>query len=159
MALHALDDELARERTAAAVLDGVAEFVGRGGFADDAVVDDLVACPQCFHHPDRAVHRRALFVGRDQQCDRARVRRMFCNESLNGGDEGGERGLHVGRAAAKQLSIAFTGLERVGVPLIERPRGHHIRVAGEADQRRRRALTCPEIVHVANAQADRKSVV
>ena len=43
MALDAANDQAAGERAAPAVLDGVADFIYRSGFADDAEVDALVA--------------------------------------------------------------------------------------------------------------------
>src|SRR5690606_9296167 len=43
VALHALDAQHATERTTAAVLDDIADHVGRGRFADDAVINRFVA--------------------------------------------------------------------------------------------------------------------
>ena len=43
VALLADDGKVARKRTAATVFDGVAQLAGAGGFAHDAVINQLAA--------------------------------------------------------------------------------------------------------------------
>ena len=100
MALYALDDECARKRTAPAVLDRVAELAYGSGLADDAVIEQLAAGLEYFHHPNGAVRGHAFFVRGEQQRDRTLVPRVRRDEFLGGADKGRDRGLHVGGAAA-----------------------------------------------------------
>ena len=92
---------------ATADLDHVAERRGRGRLADDAGVEHLAALAQPIEHLPGAVDRRGLLVAGDQQADRAgelvAARRQ---KPLGGGDKGGDRPLHVDRAAAAQLAVA-----------------------------------------------------
>ena len=71
---------------------------------------------------------------------------MRGDEAFGGGDERGDRRLHVGGAARIELTVANSRLERVGQPLIERAGRHHVGMAGETDQRRSAALARPQIV-------------
>ena len=77
---------------------------------------------------------------------------MRLHELFGGGDHGGERALHVGRAAAEQQAIADRGLERIALPLFERAGGHDVGMAGEAQHRAALAARGPEVVDVAVAQ-------
>ena len=60
----------------------VAELGGAGGFADDAVIELLVARLQRFDHFHRAVDGGAFFVRGDQQGDRAGMIGMRGDEAL-----------------------------------------------------------------------------
>ena len=74
---------------------------------------------------------------------------MQGDELLDGDHHRGDRGLHVGRAAAVKLAVANAGYERVGMPLFERAGRHHVGMAGEDHQRLRRAAPGPQVGHVA----------
>ncbi len=76
---------------------------------------------------------------------------MLADQALHCGDERGDRGLHVGGAAPVQIAVALDRLEGIGLPLLERPGGHDIGVAGEANHGRAAAAPCPQIVHRAEA--------
>ena len=67
------------------------------------------------------------------------------DESFRGHDEGGDRGLHVGGAAAVELAVADGRHEGIGVPLGERAGRHDVGVAGEADERLARAAARPQV--------------
>ena len=151
VALHAFDRERAGQRAAPAVLDGVAGFGDGGRLADDAVIQFLVAFLQGFHHAHRAVDRHTFFIRGEQQGDGAAMLRVFGDELLDGGDEGGERTFHVGRAASVQHAVAHRGREWVAVPFVHRAGRYHVGVPGEADHRRSMAAPCPQIVHLAVA--------
>ena len=151
VALHALDGERGGERAAPSVLDGVAGLADRSRLADDAVVDQLVAFLQRFDHAHGAVHRDAFLVRGEQQRDAALMLRMFGDEFFDGGDEGGQRAFHVGRAATVEHAVAHGGGERVAVPFVHRAGRHHVGVSGEADHRGSIAAPRPQVVHFAVA--------
>ena len=67
MALHALDHEFARERTASAILDGVAKLRERCWFADDAEVHRFATRRKGFDDGNGAVHGIALFIRSEQE--------------------------------------------------------------------------------------------
>ena len=144
--LDALDGQRAGQRAAPAVLDHVAEPIDGGRLADDAIVDALARGGELLDHLDRPVDRRPFFVGGDEQRDRARRVRMRCDERLDGGDERGERGLHVGGAAAVQPAVALGRHERIRLPLRQRAGRHDVGVPGEADERARRSPAPPSVL-------------
>src|SRR6184192_1979897 len=80
----------------------------------------------------------------------ARVRR---HELLGGGDHGGQSALHVGGAAAVEQPVADLRGKRVAAPLLERTRGHDIRVSREAEDRRFGSVPRQEVLDIAKAQA------
>ena len=100
MALLAFDGQVARQRAAPAVFNHIAQFVHGSRFADDAIVDKLVARFQYIDDFGRAVQRVALFVGSNQECNAALMIGMFGNETFAGGNETGDAGFHVRRAAS-----------------------------------------------------------
>ena len=134
VALHALDAQRGRERTAAAVLHGVAEAVDAGRLADDAEVDDFVARLERFDHAHRAVDGVAFLVGGQQQRQRVGADATARNQAFHGDDGGGDRAFHVGRAATVEPAVAHGRLERRRGPLFQRAGGHYVGVAGKADQ-------------------------
>ena len=146
MALHAVDRQPAGHAAAPADLDHVAERIGRSRLADDAGVEALRRVPQPSQHLFRAVDRDPLLVAGDQQADRAgeavAARR---HKPLGGGDERGDRPLHVHRAAAAQFAVAQAGGERLERPALDRPRGHDIGMPGEAQIGPALAEPCVEI--------------
>ena len=99
MSLLAFDGQVAGQRAATAVFNHIAQFVHGGRFADDAVVDKLVARFQYIDDFGRTVQRVALFVGSNQKRNAALVVGMFGNEAFAGGNEAGDAGFHVRRAA------------------------------------------------------------
>jgi hypothetical protein len=131
VALDAAHRELATERAAAAVFDHVAAALHRGGLADDAPVEPLAARAQVLDHDLGAIDRRAFLVAREQQGDLQMRLRRGGEEFLDGDDEGGDRGLHVARAASVELAAALRGQEGVAAPVLERARGHDVGVACE----------------------------
>ena len=102
---------------------------------------------------DRAVDRRALFVGREEERDRAGGVRMRGDEGLDRGDERRERAFHVRRAAAVEPAVALGRHERVGLPRRERAGRHDVGVTGEAHERTRAPAAQPA---VANAVRDQR---
>ena len=101
VALHALDGQPSGHAAAPSDLDHITERFGRGRLADDARVDDLAALSQPFQHLFRAVDRDPLLVAGDQETDRAgETVAAHGQKPLGGGDKGGDRPLHVHRAAA-----------------------------------------------------------
>ncbi len=71
VALDSAHGQAARERSAPAVLDGVAQRLDGGRLADHAVVDRLAASTQRIDDLHGAIGRRAFFVRGQQQGDRA----------------------------------------------------------------------------------------
>jgi hypothetical protein len=151
MRLDAADGQAARKRSAAAVADRVAERILRRRLADDAIVDSLAARLEPLDDADRAVDRRAFFVRSQQKRDRAGVARALGNEGLDRDDERGDRGLHVGAAAAEKPAVAQRRDERVAVPLRKWPRRDDVRVAGKAQQGGPVAAPRPQVVDFAEA--------
>ena len=152
MALQPLHHEGAGKRSSTPVLDGVAQPVHAGRLADDAVVNRLAAPTKRLHDSRRPVDRCAFFVRRDQQRNRPSVRGMRGNESLRGGDECGERGLHVGRAAAIDKAVTLRGGEGIAPPPLDGARGHHVGMPREADHGRAGPAPRPQVVHLPVAQ-------
>ena len=72
--------------------------------------------------------------------------------SSHGGDHGREAALHIGRTAPVQEAVRDHGVKGIAAPLIQRPRRHHIGVAGEAEHRSAGPALGPEIVHRPEAQ-------
>ncbi len=134
VALRAFDDQPARHAAAPAVLDRVAELIGRSRFADDAVIDLHAALFQHAADHDRAVGGRAFLIAGDQETDRACMLRMGCSEFFDRHHHRGDRSFHVGGATSVQLAVAVRRHERVRLPLFERSGGDDIGVSGKYDQ-------------------------
>src|SRR4051794_1514142 len=146
MPLHALDDEPAGHAAAAADLDHVAELGRRGRLADDTGIEHLAALAQPFQHLPGAVDRDPLLVPGDQETDRAGKPGPTSGEKpLGGGDEGGDRALHVDGAAAAQHAVVDRGGERLERPLIDSAGRHYIGMPGEAEVRPAAAETGIEV--------------
>ena len=99
MSLLTFDGQVARQRAAPAVFNHIAQFVYGGRFADDAIVDKLVARFQHINDFGRTIQRIALFVGSNQKHNAALVIGMFGNKAFAGSNEAGDAGFHVRRAA------------------------------------------------------------
>ena len=149
VALFAVHGEVAGERAAPSVFDGVAQHGHGGGFADDAVVYGFAARFEGFNHAHGAVAGVTFFVGGNQQGDAAFVVWVFGDEGFAGGNEGGDAAFHVGRAASVESAVALGGLEGGRCPLFGRARGDDVGVPGEAQQRLGRAAPQPEVFGVA----------
>ena len=123
-----------------------------GRLAHDAPVDALAAGSQQFHHALGAVHRRAFLVAGDQEGDGALVVGALAHEGFGGRHHGGKAALHVGRATAVEPAVDDGGLEGIGAPFLQRPGGHDVGVAGEAQHRAAAAVRGPEILDAAEVQ-------
>ncbi len=100
----------------------------------------------------RAVGGRAFFIRRQQQGNRAFVFRMGLGKFLNCVDEGRNRGFHIRRTTAIQLTVAHGGLKRGRVPGRFRPGRNHVCVTGKNKQGRLGATAGPQIGHRAAGQ-------
>ena len=133
VALNAVNGQPPGQTAAPADLDHVAKRRGRGRLADEAGIERLAARGQPFEHSFGAVDPRPFLVPGDQQADRAgKAGGSFGKPALDGGDEGGDRALHVNRTAAPQRAVAQARGERVERPGLARPRRHHVGVPGKA---------------------------
>ena len=154
MALLAVHGEGAAERTAAAILDHIPEQGGARRLTDDAPVQALVTLAQALDHCLGAVLRRAFFVAGDQEADRALVVRVVGDEALDGDDHARQAALHVGRATAAEHAVFIDAhVERLILPGVQRPGGHHVGVAGKAQHRAVATAFGPEILHLFDAHA------
>ncbi len=145
VALHPTHQQIAGDGAAPAVLHHVPHHGGRGGLADDAPADLLVTGLQGVDHPGGTVDEGPLLVGGDEEGNRPSVIRMLGHEALDRHHHGCQRALHVGGAAPVQHAILDGRLERRGVPFVQRAGGHHVCVAGEAEQWPFAAAAGPEV--------------
>ncbi len=72
--------------------------------------------------------------------------RVPLDELLAGGHHGGKAALHVRRTAAVEHPVAYRGLERIALPLLERARRHHVGVSGETEYGALGAAPRPEVI-------------
>ena len=152
VALLAGDGERAGERAAAADLDHVAERFAARGLAEQAVIEFLPALGRPFQQLLRAVHARPFLVAGNEQRDRAFDLAAVLREVLeHGGNEGGDRALHVDRAAAVEMAVGELPGKRPEPPGIGIARGHHVGVAGEDEMRRREPDARVEVLDVRRA--------
>ncbi len=139
------DGEEAVEAAAPADLDHVAELLGAGRLADDAGIERLAALRHPVEELARAVDRRGLLVAGDEEADRAVEIAAVCEEARRGGDETGDRALHVGGAAAIERAVEHLAAERIDRPALEIARRHDVGMAGEAEIAARVAAARVEI--------------
>ena len=98
------------------------------GFADQAAIGTQAARRHPLDQHGRAEGRRPFLVAGDDQADR-----MIMAGAGGGGDEGGDRALHVHRAAAVQPAVPhLAGPGRAGPALAGR---HHVEMAGKGEVR------------------------
>ena len=135
VSLHAMHGQPRAQGAAAANFDGVAEGGLARGLTDDAPVDARTARGKHFDYPLGAVRRRALFIARDEQGERAAMRTVRVQKFLGGGGHGGKPALHIGSAAPVKHSVAHRRREGVRTPILEGTCGHDIGVPGEAQER------------------------
>ena len=74
---------------------------------------------------------------------------MCGNKALAGGNETGDGAFHIGGAAPVEPAVAFGRHKGRAVPRRFVAGGHHIGMAGEAQQRRRPAAPRPQVFGVA----------
>ena len=158
VALFAVDGHGGAQRPAPPHPQGVAELFRAGWLSHHAPVDRFVAGAQRVHHAAGAVPRRAFFVAGDEKRQRAAVFGVFAGKVDAGADHGRDAGFHVGGAPALEPAVIEFRLERIVVPVFQRPRGHHVGVAGEAQHRRIAAVPRPQVGdlaegHVLDAEA------
>ena len=82
--LYAVDMQVGGDGAASAVFHHVADALGAGRLADQAVIQPLVARHQRFDHLNRAVGGAGLFIRGDQECQAAPVIRVGGDKSLGG---------------------------------------------------------------------------
>ena len=132
------------QRSAAAVLDGVAEALGRRRLADDARVDHLAPALKRRDDECAAVDGVALLVGRQQDRDRAAATSR-AGDTLGRGYHRRHRAFHVRGATAVEKAVALGRREGIARPLFYRAGWHDVNVTGQADNRARRPMTCPQV--------------
>jgi hypothetical protein len=145
MRLDALDAQPAMQRTASAVLHGVAEDLGAGRLADNAVIQGFAACRETLDDLDRAVGRRAFLVGGDQPGDRAGMLGVLGDEAFDCRQKCGDGAFHVGGAATVEQAVAFGWLEWLGGPIFQGAGRHDVGMPGETDQGATLAAARPEV--------------
>ena len=151
-----VDHELARQRPAPAVLDRVAEH----GATTTARRRRRSRAPR--RAPAAGRRRRTVpsIAGPSSSevissAIEPRWSGMRGDELLDRDDEGGDRRLHVGRAAAVQPAVAHGRRERVGRPAVERTGRHDVGMSREDEQRPRRPAACPEVGDAAGRRSSR----
>ena len=149
MALLAFDGQVARQRAAAAVFQHITQFIHGSRFADDTVINQLAARFQHIDDFGRAVQRIALFVRSNQECDAALMIGMFGNETLAGGNETGNAGFHIRRAAAIQTAFTLGRFKRRRIPFFNRACRHDVGMSGKAEHRSLCTAAQPNIFGVA----------
>ena len=116
MALLAFDGQIARQRATPSVFQHIAQFIHGSRFADDTVINQFATRFQHIDNFSRAVQRIALFVGSNQKRDAALVIGMFGNEAFAGGNETGNAGFHIRRAATIQTAFTLGRFKRWRIP-------------------------------------------
>jgi hypothetical protein len=150
--LLAMHEHAAGERAAPADLDGIAQGLDAGRFADEAVIDLDPVFAKPLHDLDRAMERGTFLVGGDEQADGTLVPGVFGQKILDRGDKRRQRGFHVSRAAPVKITVADLGLEGVALPGLAWTGRHDVGMAGEHHQRLGGTASRPQVVHVAEAQ-------
>ena len=135
MALLAFDGQIARQRAAAAVFQHIAQFIHSSRFADDTVINQLAARFQHIDDFGRTVQRITLFVRSNQERNAALVVGMLGNETLAGGNETGNAGFHIRRAATIQTAFTFGRFKRWRIPFFNRACRHDVGMSGKAEHR------------------------
>ena len=135
MALLAFDGQVARQRAAAAVFQHIAQFIHGSRFADDTVINQLSTRFQYIDDFGRAVQRVALFVGSNQKRNAALMIGMFGNETLAGGNETGNAGFHIRRAATIQMTLTLGRFKRGRIPFFNRTCRHDVGMSCKAEHR------------------------
>ena len=119
----------------------------------------FLALAQHFDHAARAVHGRAFLIAGDQERDACRDASGYRpDELLAGGQHGGEAALHVGGAPAVQQAVANDRHEGIAAPFIQRPRRHHVGVAGEAEDRTAAAALAPRNCRPGQSAGSRREI-
>ena len=137
VALRAADPDPAVQAAAPADLDRLAQPLGVGRLADQAMVEPLALLLHPAEHLARAVDGGPFLIAGDEQADRAvELAPARLDVVERGGDEAGDRPLHVGGAPAVQHPAQHVGGKRRMPPQPGIARRHHVGMAGEAEMRR-----------------------
>ena len=153
MALLAVDDQRAGERTPAADLDAVAELGHVARLAQHAMIEFFAALGRPLQKFDGAVDGDVLLIARDQERDRAlRLAAVGRQMFQHGGDRAGDAALHVDGAAAVQHAVLHLARERRQRPCRLVAGRHHVGVAREHKVRSLRADPRKKVVDVGGAR-------
>ena len=95
VALYTFHNQRAGQGTPPAILYGIAKFVHAGGFAHDAIIDQLTTRIEAVNYPYGAIYSDTLFIGRDQQCNGTRMAGVFGYKRFDRGNESGKRPFHI----------------------------------------------------------------
>src|SRR5712672_396487 len=156
VALGAIDVKRARQRTAAANLDAIAERFDIAGLAQHAVVEFLAARRDPLQQLDGAVDGEVFLVAGEQKRDRTLA--VFSGLAAMGGeivehgrDAAGDAALHVDGAAAVEKAILDVARERAMAPGVLVARWHHVGMPGEGEVRSTVADAGIEVVDIGGA--------
>src|SRR5947209_12165266 len=152
MALHAVDDQRARQRAAPPDLDAVAELLDIAGLAQHAMIEFLAARRGPLQKFYGTVDRDVFLIARDQKRDRAFRRAAIRGQVVERCcDAAGDPALHVDRAAAMEHAVLYLAGERAMRPCTLVARRYHVGMAGEGEMRRATADPGIEIFDVCRA--------
>ena len=157
--LYAVNGQVAGQRAATAVFHHIADDFGAGGFADQAIIQALVARHQCFNNLNGAVFRAGFFIRSDQEGQTTFMIWILSDKTFGGDDHCRERAFHIRGAAAKQHAVANGGFKGGVNPAIGVPRRDDIGMAGKR-QRFPAPAPGPEVlgipeIHRFNGKANR----
>jgi hypothetical protein len=141
VALDPIDVKRARQRTAAADLDAIAERLDIAGLAQHAVVEFFAARRDPLQQFDGAVDGDIFLVAGDQKRDRTLA--IFSGLATMGGeiaehrgDTAGNAALHVDSAAPIEKTVLDVAGECAMAPRGLIARRHHVGMPGKGDVRR-----------------------
>src|SRR6516164_4573505 len=78
--------------------------------------------------------------------------RVACGYALGRCYHGGQRGLHVSRAPAVQVTFSFDSHKGIARPSFQRSRGDDVHVSSQTDKRRLLPSACPEVPYAASVE-------
>ena len=140
-------------------LDRLAQACRVGGLAHQAAIDALATLGHPAQDLGRPVNRRALFIARDQQTDRASEVGRAAKKTGRSGGEACDRPFHVGSAATIEVVLAHFGGKGIDGPCRLVPNRYDIDVPGKAEVGRGRAVTRVEIADVGRAVLRKREAV
>ena len=149
MALAAGHSDRTVQTAAPARLDRVAQLVGIGRFAQQAMVKGLALGRQRLQHRLGTMNGRAFLIAGDQEGDRALGAVLRIQKALHRGDHRSNRALHVSRTAPPKQAILGLGRKGRFLPGRIGARRDYIGVTGKQETGRSRAAPGIEIVHLA----------
>ena len=151
MALPPSDAQSSVEGAAPADLDHLAERIGIGRLAKDAMIETRAALMREAQQLFGPVDRRALLIAGDEKTDRALSCPMPLDEADRRGGEGRDRAFHIGDAAAVDRALDEFRAERIEAPTRGVSGRHDVGMAGEDDMRRAGSDAGVEILDVGRA--------